>query len=155
MALFTALTVVLVSLACSSVVADGGLHLKSYSEDEVKGCYEHNRTLGVCFDVKTGSVKVEKPTGAVINKSVEISGAFSLTQSCKLVMTSLGYSDPLLNMGTLIVILIVPPRVYVMENARQFSALSALTTWIDVKRDFVHAYMCTLDKKKLCRPRYM
>ena len=63
MALFTALTVVLVSLACSSVVADGGLHLKTYSEDEVKGCYEHNRTLGVCFDVKTGSVKIEKPTG--------------------------------------------------------------------------------------------
>ena len=59
MALFAALTVVLVSLA----FADGGLHLKTYSEDEVKGCYEHNRTLGVCFDVKTGSVKIEKPTG--------------------------------------------------------------------------------------------
>ena len=52
-------------------------------------------------------------------------------------------------------ILIVPPRVYVMENAGQFSASSALTTWINVKRDFSHAYMCTLDIKKLCRLNYM
>ena len=63
MALFTTLAVILVSLACPCVAADKALHLTSYSEDEVNGCYKHNQTLGVCFDVKTGSVKIEKPTG--------------------------------------------------------------------------------------------
>ena len=66
MALLAMMTFMLVSLACPCVAADKGLHLKSYSEDEVKGCYEHNQTLGVCFDVKKGSMKIQKTTGEVI-----------------------------------------------------------------------------------------
>ena len=57
------MTFILVSYACSRVAADKGLHLKSYSEDEVKGCYTHNQTLGVCFDVKKNSMKIHKTSG--------------------------------------------------------------------------------------------
>ena len=62
MACVTVMTFVLVSLACSSA-ADKGLRLKSYSKDEAKGCYKHNQTFGVCFDMKRGSMKIEKTTG--------------------------------------------------------------------------------------------
>lgn len=43
-----------------------GLRLKSYSEDGVEGCYIYNQTLGVCFDVKRGSLKIRKTTGEAI-----------------------------------------------------------------------------------------
>ena len=65
MARVTVITFVLVSLVCS-LAADKGLRLKSYSEDEIKGCYKHNQTLGVCFDVKKGSMKIAKTTGEEI-----------------------------------------------------------------------------------------
>jgi len=46
--------------------ASQGLHLQSFSEEKVKSCYEHNQTLGVCFDVKKGSMKIAKTTGEEI-----------------------------------------------------------------------------------------
>ena len=49
-----------------STPATQRLRLMSYSEEEVNGCYEYNQTLGVCFDVKKGSMKIQKTTGEVI-----------------------------------------------------------------------------------------
>lgn len=74
MAISTALISVLLAAATlysivaisHSKPAGQGLRLQSYSEDEVKGCYEHNQTLGVCFDVKKGAMKIEKTTGEEI-----------------------------------------------------------------------------------------
>ncbi|KAL9955006.1 hypothetical protein ACROYT_G042602 [Oculina patagonica] len=39
-----------------------GLHLESYSEQQVKGCYNYNQTLGICFDVCKGFMKLLKKT---------------------------------------------------------------------------------------------
>ena len=72
MASLTVMTLILVSLACRSTAEDKGLRLKSYSEDEVKGCYKHNQTLGVCFDVKKGSMKITKTTGEGIVHYLEL-----------------------------------------------------------------------------------
>ena len=55
----------IVAISDSTPVTQG-LRLLSYSEEEVKGCYEYNQTLGVCFDVKKGSMKIQKTTGEVI-----------------------------------------------------------------------------------------
>ena len=55
----------IVAISVSTPVTQG-LRLVSYSEEEVKGCYEYNQTLGVCFDVKKGSMKIQKTTGEVI-----------------------------------------------------------------------------------------
>ena len=64
---------ILVCLVCSRVAADNGLHLKSYSEGGVKGCYEHSDALGVCFDVKQDSMKIKsKTTGEGIVHYLEI-----------------------------------------------------------------------------------
>ena len=40
-----------------------GLLLDSYPEDQVKGCYTHNQTLGACFEVEKDSMKITKPNG--------------------------------------------------------------------------------------------
>ena len=45
---------------------DRALHLKSYSEEQVEGCYIHNQTLGVCFDISKGFMKLLKTTGEQI-----------------------------------------------------------------------------------------
>ena len=72
---------ILACLACSRVAADNGLHLKSYSEDGVKGCYEHSQALGVCFDVKQDSMKIQsKTTGEGIAHYLEIGQDISLYQ---------------------------------------------------------------------------
>ena len=63
MARFTVSFLTLLFLACSHRAAGKGLHLKSYSEDEVKGCYDHDQTLGVCFDVKKDFIRIQKTTG--------------------------------------------------------------------------------------------
>ena len=60
LALVTLLSVVAIS---DSTPVTQRLRLKSYSEEEVKGCYEYNQTLGVCFDVKKGSMKIQKTSG--------------------------------------------------------------------------------------------
>ena len=62
MAYLTVMVATLVSFVCATT-ADKGLRLKNYSEDGVKGCYEHNQTLGVCFDVKNDSLKIHKISG--------------------------------------------------------------------------------------------
>ena len=59
----TVMVVTLGSFMCAIAADDKGLHLKSYSEDGVEGCYEHNQTLGVCFDVKKDSLKIHKTSG--------------------------------------------------------------------------------------------
>ena len=46
-----------------STANEEALRLKSSSEDEVRGCYKHNQTLAVCFDVKKGSIKIQKSSG--------------------------------------------------------------------------------------------
>ena len=72
---------ILACLACSRVATDNGLHLKSYSEGGVKGCYEHSEALGVCFDVKQGSMKIQsKTTGVGIVHYLEIGQDISLYQ---------------------------------------------------------------------------
>ena len=43
-----------------------GLHLTAYSEKQVKGCYNYNQTLGICFDVRKSSIKLLKTTGEKI-----------------------------------------------------------------------------------------
>ena len=55
---------ILFSIATTS--ANQGLHLKSYSEAQVEGCYIHNQTMGVCFDIGKGHMKLLKTTGEQI-----------------------------------------------------------------------------------------
>ena len=46
--------------------ANQGLHLKSHSEAQVEGCYIHNETMGVCFDIGKDQMKLLKTTGEQI-----------------------------------------------------------------------------------------
>ena len=62
--LVSSVVVLLFSIAVTS--ANEGLHLKSHSEAQVEGCYIHNQTMGVCFDVGKGHVKLLKTTGEQI-----------------------------------------------------------------------------------------
>ena len=43
-----------------------GLHLTTYSQKQVKGCYNYNQTLGICFDVRKSSMQLLKTTGEKI-----------------------------------------------------------------------------------------
>ena len=43
-----------------------GLRLTTYSEKQVKGCYNYNQTLGICFDVRKSSMQLLKTTGEKI-----------------------------------------------------------------------------------------
>jgi len=43
-----------------------GLRLTAYSEKQVKGCYNYNQTLGICFDVRKSSMKLLKTAGEKI-----------------------------------------------------------------------------------------
>ena len=47
----------------SEVTDRQGLHFQSYSEKQVKGCYDYNQTFGICFEVRKGSMKLLKTTG--------------------------------------------------------------------------------------------
>ncbi|KAL9955001.1 hypothetical protein ACROYT_G042595 [Oculina patagonica] len=58
------LCLVIVSSDCKPNVQ--GLHLESYSEQQVKGCYNYNQTLGICFGVRKGFMKLLKTTGEAI-----------------------------------------------------------------------------------------
>ena len=53
-----------VSSDCKSNVQ--GLHLDSHSEQQVKGCYNYNKTLSICFDVRKGFMKLLKTTGEAV-----------------------------------------------------------------------------------------
>ena len=59
--LVSSVVALLFSIAATS--ANEGLHLKSYSEAQVDGCYVHNQTMGVCFDIGKGHIKLLKTTG--------------------------------------------------------------------------------------------
>ena len=67
-------TMLLVTGTLSSVMASSdieaslpqGLRLTAYSEKQVKGCYNYNQTLGICFDVRKRSMKLLKTTGEKI-----------------------------------------------------------------------------------------
>ena len=54
---------VLCSMFAVSASTPTGLRLDSYSEDQVKGCYIHNQTLGVCFELEKDSMKITKTNG--------------------------------------------------------------------------------------------
>ena len=64
----------LVAATLCSVVASSdseatvpqGLRFQSYSEKQVKGCYDYNQTFGICFDVRQGFMKLLKTTGKKI-----------------------------------------------------------------------------------------
>ena len=62
--LVSSVVALLFSIAATS--ANEGLHLKSYSEAQVEGCYVHNQTMGVCFDIGKGQIKLLKTTGKQI-----------------------------------------------------------------------------------------
>ena len=57
------ITFVFALFSSYSTADEEALQLKSSSEDEVRGCYKHNQTLAVCFDVKKGSIKIQKSSG--------------------------------------------------------------------------------------------
>ena len=61
---YVSLVVIVSPTAATS--ADQNLHLKSYSEEQVEGCYIYNQTLGVCFDISKGFMKLLKTTGEQI-----------------------------------------------------------------------------------------
>ena len=54
-----------VSSDCKLPVVQG-LYLESFTEQQVKGCYIYNHTLGICFDVEKGFMKLLKTSGEVI-----------------------------------------------------------------------------------------
>lgn len=58
--LFTILCIGRIS-DCTAV--DKGLLFKSFSADHAEGCYIHNKTLGVCFDIQEGFIKLLKANG--------------------------------------------------------------------------------------------
>lgn len=80
MAISTALiSVILASVVLFSTVAISdskpavqGLRFDSYSEEQAKGCYIHNQTLGVCFDVQKGFMEIAKTTGEEIVLYMEL-----------------------------------------------------------------------------------
>ena len=67
-------SMLLVAATLCSVVASSDteatvpqeLRFQSYSEKQVKGCYEYKQTFGICFDVRTDSMKLLKTTGEKI-----------------------------------------------------------------------------------------
>ena len=61
-----------VSFSCFVAADSKRLLLQSYSNDGVQGCYEHNQTLGVCFDVKKGSLKITKTAGEGIMQYLKL-----------------------------------------------------------------------------------
>lgn len=49
-----------------------GLRLESYSEEQVKGCYNYNQTLSICFDVGKDFMKLATKTGEEIVFHMEL-----------------------------------------------------------------------------------
>ena len=84
MALSTAMmmtsTLLVAATLCSVVLSldseatvPQGLRFQSYSEQQVKGCYNYNQTFGICFDVRKGSMKLLKTTWEEIVTYMELS----------------------------------------------------------------------------------
>lgn len=61
----TALYLMVVSSDCNKHAVQG-LRLEIYSAQEVKGCYNYNQTLGICFDARKGFMTFLKTTGEEI-----------------------------------------------------------------------------------------
>ena len=66
-------SLLLAATALCSILAIGdsnptvqGLRLDSNFENEIKGCFIYNQTIGACFDVKKGFIKITKTTGEEI-----------------------------------------------------------------------------------------
>ena len=59
-------SVVALLFSITATSANEGLHLKSHSEAQVEGCYIHNQTMGVCFDIGKRHIKLLKTTGEQI-----------------------------------------------------------------------------------------
>ena len=66
MSIQLASSVVALLFFIAATSANEELHLKSYSEAQVEGCYIHNQTMGVCFDIGKGHIKLLKTTGEQI-----------------------------------------------------------------------------------------
>lgn len=49
-----------------------GLRLENYSEQQVKGCYDYNQTLSICFDVGKDFMKLATKTGEEIVFHLEL-----------------------------------------------------------------------------------
>ena len=56
----------LCSVMASSDSEVGLRLLTTYSEKQVKGCYNYNQTLGICFDIRKSAMKLLKTTGEKI-----------------------------------------------------------------------------------------
>ena len=63
----------MVASADSEASVPQGLRLTTYSEKQVKGCYNYNQTLGICFDVRKSAMKLLKTTGEKIVFYMELS----------------------------------------------------------------------------------
>lgn len=59
-------SIVAILFSIAAISANQGLHLKSHSEAQVEGCYIHNETMGVCFDIGKRHMKLLKTTGEQI-----------------------------------------------------------------------------------------
>lgn len=64
--LFATMTLCSMMVISVSKPAFHELYLDTYSQQQVKGCYIHNQTLGICFDVQEGSMKLLRTTGEEI-----------------------------------------------------------------------------------------
>lgn len=72
-ALLVVATVLSIVAISHSKPAIQELRLDSYSEERVEGCFIYNQTLGVCFDVRKGFMKITKATGEEIAFYQELS----------------------------------------------------------------------------------
>lgn len=52
--------------SCDCKSSTQAFHFEDYSEQRVKGCYYHNQTLGICFDIEQGSIKLMETAGRII-----------------------------------------------------------------------------------------
>ena len=64
--LASSIVVILLFINITATSANQRLRLKSHSEAQVEGCYIHNETMGVCFDIGKGHMKLLKTTGEQI-----------------------------------------------------------------------------------------
>ena len=70
--LVTAVVLCSLMLSCDCKPTVQGLRLENYSEQQVKGCYDYNQTLSICFDVGKDFMKLATKTGEEIVFHLEL-----------------------------------------------------------------------------------
>ncbi|KAJ7365378.1 hypothetical protein OS493_005485 [Desmophyllum pertusum] len=89
---FTALLVSARNFADDPRNAVQGLHLESYNEEQVQGCYNYNKTLGICFDIQRHSFELLKTTGEQIFVNHDLGPDSFLYQVLDLTFLGIGSS---------------------------------------------------------------